>query len=143
MKGAVVCVSICIADGRINGLLGCAPQCDYAAGMRVAEFTAAGIGSSRSQVWAQFWTTESQADRNDGEPWVAAAGAAMEQEAQPEGDRRGHAATHLLCLVCGGDEDYERGELGCADDLEGLWREGGAVTRVRPFPRLGASPRCL
>lgn len=32
--------------------------------MRVAEFTAAGIGSSRSQVWAQFWTTKSQADRN-------------------------------------------------------------------------------
>lgn len=60
MKGAVVCVSICIADGRINGLLGCAPHCDYTAGMRVAEFTAAGIGSSCSQVW----TTKSQADRN-------------------------------------------------------------------------------
>lgn len=32
--------------------------------------------------------------------------------------------THLLCLVCWSDEDYERGELGRADDLQGLWREG-------------------
>lgn len=56
--------------------------------------------------------------------------------------QRGHPATHLLCLVCGGDEDYERGELGRADDLEGLWREGCSY-QIEPFPRLGASTAAM
>lgn len=45
-------------------------------------------------------------------------------------DRRGHPATHLLCLVCRGNEDDERGQLGRADDLEGLFREGCSYQSV-------------
>ena len=54
----------------------------------------------------------------------------------------GYPATHLLCLVCWGNEDYERRQLGCADDLQGLWRKGCSYQCVA-IPQGGKKHRWL